>query len=613
MSAPHVLGLLVPRQLLERVLADRLEHAQPVRRRARAGSRRASVAIPSSDASQTADRRLEREPAAEDSEPREELLLVRRRAGRSSRRSCRAASGAGRAGRAAPGRGGRAARRAEREHRLGREQLRPRGRQLEGERQAVEARADLLDGAAARLREREARVGRLRALDEQRDRVVAASSGVDRVLALAADAQRRPARHEERQPGRRVEQLRDDRRRFEELLEVVEHERARGARRARSERLSRSDRSPLSRTPSASAIAGSRSAVSRIASSATKKAPSGEVARRARSRPRRASRVFPVPPGPVSVSSARVSAGALDDHLVELAAAADDRARRTRHVAGAGERAAERRPRPGAGSPARARAAPGPARGRARRRARCRASRYASSASAWRPGAVEREHQLAAEPLPQRVLGDERLELADAPGRGGRARGRPRSGSRAPASRSSSSRAISRLRERLVGEVGERPGRARARAPRRRSSAASPYARRPSAAAPPRRAARSARRRARRARPEAVAEPPSSISAVGDAACAAARRRPGACSPRSRRASRPRARRSADRPSDELVSVQEKQREQCTRLTAFYRERRAVRSTSSGPRMRYSIGFFSSPTDRNAQVSGFFQGLVGAS
>ena len=50
---------------------------------------------------------------------------------------------------------------------------------------------------------------------------------------------------------------------------------------------------------------------------------------------------------------------------------------------------------------------------RARRRAPRRAAWYASSASAWRPQRYRREHQPPVQPLAQRLLGDERLELAD--------------------------------------------------------------------------------------------------------------------------------------------------------------------------------------------------------
>ena len=156
------------------------------------------------------------------------------------------------------------------------------------------------------------------------------------------------------------------------------------------------------------------------------------------------------------------------------------------------------------------------------------------------------------------------------------------------------------------------PARARARAPR--AAARRPRRTRGGRARLPlpRRAARSARRRARRARPEGGSRAALGRQAVGDDLA------------QLRHVDLERVRRGRrrllapevlDQPigGDELVPVQEKQREQRTRLTAFYRERRAIRPTSSGPRMRYSIGFSPPPTDRNAQVSGFFQGLVGAS
>ena len=86
-------------------------------------------------------------------------------------------------------------------------------------------------------------------------------------------------------------------------------------------------------------------------------------------------------------------------------------------------------------------------------------------------GAVERQHQLPARPLAQRVLGDERLELRDQLGVAAE-----REIGLDPvleaARRSSSSRAISDLGERLEGEVRERrpaPERERLRKPRRRA------------------------------------------------------------------------------------------------------------------------------------------------
>ena len=70
----------------------------------------------------------------------------------------------------------------------------------------------------------------------------------------------------------------------------------------RSARFSASERSPLSFTATASAIAGSSSAGSRIASSATKKAPSTSSSARMFAASI-ASLVLPEPPGPVSVST----------------------------------------------------------------------------------------------------------------------------------------------------------------------------------------------------------------------------------------------------------------------------------------------------------------------
>ena len=79
-------------------------------------------------------------------------------------------------------------------------------------------------------------------------------------------------------------------------------------------------------------------------------------------------------------------------------------------------------------------------------------------------GSVEREHQLRAQPLPVRVLVDEPLQLADHLGVAAqRELGLDRTARPQPRRRSSS-RAISRLGERLVREVRERRARARARA-----------------------------------------------------------------------------------------------------------------------------------------------------
>ena len=83
----------------------------------------------------------------------------------------------------------------------------------------------------------------------------ARASGGTGVLALAAHAQRRPARHEHLQPRRGREQLGDERRRRQHLLEVVEHEQRRLVAEALARSPSTSGRLGVSRTPSSSAIA----------------------------------------------------------------------------------------------------------------------------------------------------------------------------------------------------------------------------------------------------------------------------------------------------------------------------------------------------------------------
>ena len=117
------------------------------------------------------------------------------------------------------------------------QQLDARRRQLDGQRQAVEADADLDDGGSVRGRQREVRPDRPRAQHEQRHRLgcqqrievkLAAGSRErqrrHRHLLLSRDVQGRPAGDDDlevagpaQQPGHRV-------RGREHLLEVVEHE-----------------------------------------------------------------------------------------------------------------------------------------------------------------------------------------------------------------------------------------------------------------------------------------------------------------------------------------------------------------------------------------------------
>ena len=107
---------------------------------------------------------LERGAADEDAEPREERLAARRRAGCSSTRSRRGACSwpppppVSKTSRFSPSRA---------DDLLRRQQLHARSRQLDRERHALEAAADLGDRADVVVGELEARLGLLRALDEE--------------------------------------------------------------------------------------------------------------------------------------------------------------------------------------------------------------------------------------------------------------------------------------------------------------------------------------------------------------------------------------------------------------------------------------------------------------
>ena len=146
----------------------------------------------------------------------------RRRAGRSSRRWRRAASAAARAGRGRPADSTSSWCSSRARIASGREQLDPRGRELDGQRHAVQAGGDRGHRRRVLVRDRERRPDGDRPLDEQADRRVLAdrgrveparaagqvhplrpdrwrgSGGVgqprDRVLLLAGDVQRGPAR-----------------------------------------------------------------------------------------------------------------------------------------------------------------------------------------------------------------------------------------------------------------------------------------------------------------------------------------------------------------------------------------------------------------------------------
>ena len=110
-----------------------------------------------------------------------------------------------------------------REQRDGWQQLRPRGGQLDRERQALEACADLGDGARVPLAQREARIGGLCAGDEELGRLVVGERWHGE-LAFRGDVQRCAARHDHLQPRRSSEQARDAPCCRQHLLEVVDEE-----------------------------------------------------------------------------------------------------------------------------------------------------------------------------------------------------------------------------------------------------------------------------------------------------------------------------------------------------------------------------------------------------
>src|SRR5204862_141467 len=110
-----------------------------------------------------------------------------------------------------------------REQRRRGEELRTSGRQLDRQRQALEAHAQLGDRRGVLLAEVEVRIGRLRAADEQLRRFL-----VDErrhcELPLGGDTERRAARDEDRQLRSGVEQTGDTCRGRKDLLEVVDEQ-----------------------------------------------------------------------------------------------------------------------------------------------------------------------------------------------------------------------------------------------------------------------------------------------------------------------------------------------------------------------------------------------------
>ena len=122
------------------------------------------------------------------------------------------------------------------------------------------------------------------------------------------DAERGPARGDDLEVRRGAEQAGDDRRRVDDLLEVVEDEQDAPRRQPGSSSDSAIGWPRRSRRrPTAAAIRGATSIGSRIGSSGTKKTPSGKSSADGRRQLRARAASCPVPPGPVRVSSRVVS------------------------------------------------------------------------------------------------------------------------------------------------------------------------------------------------------------------------------------------------------------------------------------------------------------------
>jgi hypothetical protein len=103
--------------------------------------------------------------------------------------------------------------------RLGRQQLRPRGSELEREGQSVEPAANRLHRRVRRERATDPAC----AFHEERHGLLRRER-VERILAFPGETQRRAARDEDTEIVRRGEQRRKPSRGGEQVLEVVEHE-----------------------------------------------------------------------------------------------------------------------------------------------------------------------------------------------------------------------------------------------------------------------------------------------------------------------------------------------------------------------------------------------------
>ena len=197
---------------------------------------------------------------------------------------------------------------------LGRQHLHPRRRELEGERQRVEPPANRRHGRAVRRRSDESQAARRApaprtaapresAPDRRATSPPTPASSASGPTAYSRSPRTRSGARlvtSTRSDADRCQEIRDQRRRVQHLLEIVEHQQRRADRRTRRARAAASRSRVTSDSPSASAIADATNAGSRMAASGTnttRVAPSAAIARASSS----ARRVFPTPPGPMSV------------------------------------------------------------------------------------------------------------------------------------------------------------------------------------------------------------------------------------------------------------------------------------------------------------------------
>ena len=325
-AAANGLAVAARRQTLERVLADGLEHPE-ARLVAALSCSVVSRLLRRSDSTPSRTSRsgslgdglggAEREPADEDAEAREELLLLAARGARSSTRSrarsvhCRSVTpepGAAPAGDRASSRDARAARAA-------RAALQRAAASSSASGSPSRRTQSSTTDAAFVLGELEVGPGRPSAIDEQPDRLGPPQPGERRaprrvgqlerrhpVDPLLGNIERSTARDEHLHAGRAGEQLADERRRGEHVLEVVEQQQRLPVAQVLEQRLARRSVPAARLTPSSSAIA---LATSRASVMRRELDEHDAVGTRPRDAPvtSSASRVFPDPAAPVNVRS----------------------------------------------------------------------------------------------------------------------------------------------------------------------------------------------------------------------------------------------------------------------------------------------------------------------